>query len=82
MAGYGNTGVYGSLLYKGQSIQVRVEDFLIEQFRKSYINRSSSAVQSLSVSNTFEVITMDDFENSAIKPMVLIEQFKKGYING
>lgn len=79
--GYGNTGVYGSLLYKGQSIQVQVTDFLIEQYRKSYINKSDSVVPTYYPSTTNTVVTME-IVDSVVQPMLLIEQYQKGYING
>lgn len=76
--GYGNTGAYGTLNYKGEPPKIKAVNFLIEQYKKSYINSSTSnMVKVVKESKPLKIITL-----GGVSALGLIEQYEKGYING
>jgi len=75
---YNNTNEYGRLKYKGDLTKVLSLDLLIQQYKKSYINSATTQmVQQIVSPPKISLITVGE-----ISGLNLIQQFKKGYING
>ncbi len=79
--GYGQTAPYGELEYKGydypdeESYTDIAISNMIEQYRKSYINSSTST--SIVISSDIPIVT--NYKDYAVS--LIFEQYKEDYLN-